>query len=34
MYLPDKIMKSGSYANPDYTGASTYDTVASTACST
>ena len=27
MYLPDKIMKSGSYANPDYYGSATYNTV-------
>ena len=24
MYLPDKIMKAGSYSNPDYYGANTY----------
>ena len=31
MYLPDKIMKSGSYANPDYYGTATYNTVPRTA---
>ena len=31
MYLPDKIMKSGSYANPDFNGADTYETTNQTA---
>jgi len=31
MYLPDKIMKSGSYANTDYDGSFTYDTAPGTA---
>ena len=31
MYLPDKIMKSGSYSNPDYYGSSTYQATARTA---
>jgi hypothetical protein len=31
MYLPDKIMKAGAYANPDYYGSSTYDATAQTA---
>jgi hypothetical protein len=31
MYLPDKIMKSGSYANPDYYGTYAYNTTANTA---
>jgi len=31
MYLPDKIMKSGSYANTDYFGSATYNTGPSTA---
>ncbi len=31
MYLPDKIMKSGSYANPDYYGSATYNATTNTA---
>ena len=31
MYLPDKIMKAGSYSNPDYYGANTYQATARTA---
>ncbi|MGZ4603860.1 MAG: BACON domain-containing protein, partial [Kineosporiaceae bacterium] len=31
MYLPDKIMKAGSYSNPDYFGANTYQATARTA---
>jgi len=31
MYLPDKIMKAGSYANPDYYGSAAYNTSAQTA---
>ena len=31
MYLPDKIMKAGSYANPDYNGTATYDATNQTA---
>jgi hypothetical protein len=31
MYLPDKIMKSGSYSNPDYYGSATYSATARTA---
>ena len=31
MYLPDKIMKAGSYANPDYYGSAAYNATANTA---
>jgi hypothetical protein len=31
MYLPDRIMKAGSYGNPDYYGANTYQATARTA---